>query len=368
MNFRASLIRSLVSDGHTLTLAAPADPNVTDLLSLGAKFIPIEISAHGKNPLTELFLLLKYILLLRRERPEIVLCYTAKPNIYGSIAARILDIPVINNISGLGSAFISGGWLTQILQLLYRFALNRSKCVFFQNPDDLKLFLSLKIINKPRSALLPGSGVDLNKFQQQPLPCLQLTADKSRDKTRKFVFLLIARVIKDKGIGEYVQAARILKKNYSQITCAVLGFIDEKNPNSIEPTQLKSWLDEGIVSYWGISRDVRLELRKADCVVLPSYREGTPRTLLEAASMGRPLIATDVPGCREVVIDNINGLLCLPKDANDLAKKMEQMLSMPDSQLQQMSEASRLLAEVRFDEQLVIGKYRTVLIDLLVSR
>lgn len=364
LNFRGNLIKSLIADGHTVILIAPVDEYVPALQALGAKFVELPMRAHGINPLTDLLLLWHFVLVLKRECPDVLLGYTIKPNVYGSLAANLLGIPVVNNIAGLGSAFIKGGCLRRIIQLLYRIALGRSKLVFFQNPDDLQLFLRLNLINFSQAALLPGSGVDIKKFQQSPLPCLQSTSEYVCMEKRNFVFLLVSRMLKDKGVEEYVRAARILKKHYPQVTWALLGSIDQANPNAIDPKKIDLWIEEGIVSYWGTSNDVRLQLTKADCVVLPSYREGTPRTLLEAAAMGRPLIATNVPGCREVVIDSMNGFLCLPRDANDLAKKMKQMLSISDSKLQYMSGASRKLVEDRFDEQLVIEKYRTVLNEL----
>lgn len=171
-------------------------------------------------------------------------------------------------------------------------------------------------------------------------------------------------MLKDKGVEEYVQAARWLKARHPQVQCALLGFMDGDNPTAISTAQMQAWVSEGVVSYWGTSTDVRVQLAQADCVVLPSYREGTPRTLLEAAAMARPLVATDVPGCREVVRHGINGLLCAPRDAQSLAKQMEAMLDMPDDALQQMATAGRQWVEQRFDENLVIDQYRKALREL----
>ena len=365
LNFRAGLIRALVADGHTVVLAAPADEHVPALLALGARFIDLPMRAHGTNPMADLALLGRFVRMLRRERPDVLLCYTAKPNVYGSLAAHALGIPVVNNIAGLGSVFIRGGWLARVLQHLYRFALARSRRVFFQNPDDLQLFLSLGLVAQPQTELLPGSGVDLHKFQPVPLPCLQGNAATQSADHRCFVFLLVARMLKDKGVEEYLQAARLIKVSHPQVECVLLGFMDSDNPNAISAQQMQAWVNEGVVDYWGNSSDVREQLAQADCVVLPSYREGTPRTLLEAAAMGRPLIATDVPGCREVVCDGLNGLLCKARDSQDLAKQMSRMLAMPDTQLQQMGYASRQWVEQRFDEQRVIEQYRNALNEVV---
>jgi glycosyltransferase involved in cell wall biosynthesis len=294
----------------------------------------------------------------------VLLAYTAKPNVYGSLAARWLGVPVVNNIAGLGSVFIKGGWLARMLKGLYRVALARSHRVFFQNPDDLKLFLEHRLVAHAQTALLPGSGVDLQKFRPVPLHCLQRTIPAQSAGQRRFVFLLVARMLKDKGVEEYVQAARWLKARHPQVQCALLGFVDGDNPTAISATQMQAWVSEGVVSYWGTSTDVRVQLAQADCVVLPSYREGTPRTLLEAAAMARPLVATDVPGCREVVRHGINGLLCAPRDAQSLAHHMAAILYMSDASLQKMGDASRQWVHTHFDEQIVIERYRQALTHL----
>lgn len=364
LNFRSGLIKALVADGHTVVLAAPADEHVPALVALGARFVDVPMNTHGTNPLTDLALLCRFIRLLQRERPDVLLAYTAKPNVYGSLAARWLGVPVVNNIAGLGSVFIKGGWLAGVLKGLYRLALARSHRVFFQNPDDLQLFLGHRLVASVQTALLPGSGVDLQKFRPAPLPCLQSTGPAQGADQQRFVFLLVARMLKDKGVEEYVHAARWLKPRHPQVECALLGFVDGDNPTAISAAQVQAWVSEGVVSYWGSSTDVRVQLAQADCVVLPSYREGTPRTLLEAAAMARPLLATDVAGCREVVHDGLNGLLCQPRDSQDLAQKMSRILALPEAQLQQMGHASRQLVEQRFDENLVIDQYRKALREL----
>jgi glycosyltransferase involved in cell wall biosynthesis len=364
LNFRSGLIKALVADGHTVVLAAPPDEHVPALVALGARFVDVPMHTHGTNPLTDLALLWRFVRLLQHERPDVLLAYTAKPNVYASLAARWLGVPVVNNIAGLGSVFIKGGWLARVLKGMYRVALARSYRVFFQTPDDLQLFLEHRLVAQAQTALLPGSGVDLKKFKPAPLPCLQSTGPQQSADHRRFVFLLVARMLKDKGGEEYVQATRWLKAHHPQVECALLGFVDGDNPTAISAAQMQDWVNEGVVSYWGTSTDVRVQLAQADCVVLPSYREGTPRTLLEAAAMARPMVATDVPGCREVVRNGINGLLCAPRNAQSLAKQMEAMLDMPDDALQQMATASRQWVEQRFDENLVIDQYRKALREL----
>ena len=368
LNFRSGLIKALLADGHQVVLAAPADEHVPTLLALGARFVDVQMNTHGINPLIELGLFWRFVRLLKRERPDVLLAYTAKPNIYGALAARWVGVPVVNNIAGLGSVFIQGGWLVGVLEGLYGLALVRSQRVFFQNPDDLQLFLDRRLVVHQQTALLPGSGVDLQKFSPVPLPCLQYTGPQTIVNPCRFVFLFVARMLKDKGVEEYVQAARELKARHPKVECAMLGFVDEDNPTAISAGQLQAWVDEGVVSYWGTSEDVREQLAQADCVVLPSYREGTPRILLEAAAMARPLVATDVPGCREVVKHGINGLLCAPRDAESLEQQMSYILAMPSSVLLQMGKAGRQLVRTNFDEKIVIDRYRDALASLYVAR
>jgi glycosyltransferase involved in cell wall biosynthesis len=359
LNFRSGLIKALLLQGHQVVLAAPADENVTALESMGARFVDLSMQTHGTNPLADLDLLWRFLRLIRVERPDVLLVYTGKPNVYGGLAGRWLGVPVVNNISGLGSVFIKGGLLARVLMTLYRFALTRAKRVFFQNPDDFRQFFEMGLVRAEQSAVLPGSGVDLQYFQPVPLPSLQWTDARNGQSRndRRFVFLLVARLLKDKGVQEFVEAARLLKSSYPWVEFTLLGFMDAQNPNAVSEEQLASWQANGWVTYWGSSADVREFLALADCVVLPSYREGTPRTLLEAAAMGRPLVATDVPGCREVVQHGFNGLLCRPRDSQDLADRMQDILQMPSEQLVQMGQASRQLVEAQFDEQRVIDAY-----------
>lgn len=363
LNFRSGLIKALVANGHTVILAAPVDENVPSLQRLGTCFIHLPMRTHGINPVTELILLWRFVNVIWREQPDVLLAFTAKPNVYGSLAAHFLGIPVVNNIAGLGSVFIRGGWLAFVLSNLYRLALSRSKRVFFQNPDDYQKFVEIGLVRSKQGTILPGSGVDLQRFKDVPLPSLQRAVEGSVQNlnNRPFVFLLVARLLKDKGLQEFADAARKLKPTYPWVEFALLGFKDSRNPNAVAEEKLAFWQEMGWVTYWGSSIDVRVSLAQADCVVLPSYREGTPRTLLEAASMGRPLIATDVPGCREVVRHGINGLLCRPRDSQDLAEKMKTMLLMSDANLAQMGKSSRHWVEERFDEKRVIESYMQVL-------
>jgi len=349
VNFRACLVRALQARGFEVAAVSPDDGYTARLSGLGCRHVPLAMDNKGTSPLKDAALLFRYLRLLRRERPDIYLGWTIKPNVYGSLAARMLGIPTINNVSGLGTAFLRDGWLTRVVKLLYRMALNRSACVFFQNRDDRDLFIGARLVRPEQARLLPGSGVDLDRFAAAPLA--PRTADEGP------VFILIARLLWDKGVGEYVEAARRVKARESRARFLLLGFLDVENRTAVPRETVEEWKREGIVFYLGQTDDVRPHIAAADCVVLPSYREGTPRSLLEAAAMARPLIATDVPGCREVVDDGINGWLCKAKNAEDLADKMLRFIAASQEQRLEMGRQSRLKAEREFDERVVIDAY-----------
>jgi glycosyltransferase involved in cell wall biosynthesis len=371
VNFRSGLIKALVAQGYEVVAVAPPDEFVNQLSALGCRFVPLPMANGGTNPLHDGLLLWRFWRLLKQERPDVFLGYTVKPNVYGSLAAHWLGIPVINNVAGLGAVFISGGWLVKVVRSLYRLALGRSTKVFFQNPDDRAMFVEGGLVRGELTELLPGSGVDLVRFAPPVLP-LQVkldypasSADKEchgADPTRhndltKFRFLLIARMLRDKGVCEYVEAARQLRKRWPNVEFCLLGFLDVQNPAAIARSDMDAWVAEGVVNYLGASDDVRAQIAMAHCIVLPSYREGTPRSLLEAAAMARPIITTNTVGCREVVDDGINGYLCKVRDAKDLADKMSQMLQLSCAQRSEMGLRGRAKMEAEFDEKIVIEKY-----------
>lgn len=356
-NFRSGLIRALVAAGYEVVAVAPHDEYAVRLREIGCRFIAMPMDNQGTHPGRDLTLLWRFYHLLKGERPAVYLGYTVKPNIYGSLAAQLLGVPVINNIAGLGAVFIKESWLTSLVRGLYRLALVRAAKVFFQNDDDRQMFVSSGLVPQAVTDLLPGSGIDLAKFVPVPLP--------GREACR---FLLIARMLWDKGVGEFVEAARILSARGIKAEFCLLGFLDVENPSAISRQQMSDWEAEGVVRYLAVSDDVREEIAQADCVVLPSYyREGTPRTLLEAAAMARPIVTTDAVGCREVVDDTINGYLCAPKDASDLADKMERIVSMAPDEREAMGRRGREKVEREFDEQIVISKYLSA-IEAVLSK
>jgi glycosyltransferase involved in cell wall biosynthesis len=356
LNFRAGLIDSLISSGYEVVAVAPKDEYVVKLELLGCRFVHLEMDNQGTHPIRDLLLLWRYLRQLKTEKPDLCLFYTVKPNVYGSLASSLCGIPFINNVSGLGAVFIQGGWLKWFVSALYRLAFRNSNRVFFQNRDDLGLFLENKLVKVALTDVLPGSGINLHRFTPT-----DYASRKSLNSP--FRFLLIARMLKDKGVVEFVNAAKLLQESGVKAEFCLLGFLDVQNPAAISSEQMKEWTDQGFVKYLGVSDDVREHIASADCIVLPSYREGTPRTLLEAAAMGKPIITANVVGCKEVVEHGINGLLCEVKNSQDLALKMIEMLLLSEDQRRLMGENGRLKMEKEFDENIVIQKYLQV-IDL----
>ncbi|MCY7271594.1 MAG: glycosyltransferase family 4 protein [Sphingomonas bacterium] len=345
-NFRKPIIEALVAAGFDVIAVAPADGQEARLEAMGARFRPIRMRGAGTSPVEDSRLLLDYIRLLREERPAMFLGFTAKPNIYGSLAARMTGIPMVATISGLGSAFLRGGLLGGLLLRLYRLALGGAKAIMFQNPADRELFIDRGIARPDQARLVAGSGIDLDRFVPAPI-----------DQHEHFRFLLIARLLLDKGIAEFVAAARIVRARYPHARFQLLGGTAADNPSAVPQADLERWAAESIVEQLGVSDDVRPYIAAADCIVLPSYREGLPRSLLEGAAMARPLIASAVPGCRDVVDDGVNGLLCEVRSVTSLAVAMERMLAMTVAERLAMGTAGRHKVEAEFDQILVANAY-----------
>jgi glycosyltransferase involved in cell wall biosynthesis len=345
-NFRMNLIKSLQASGHEIHTIAPHDSHTDFLTEQGCIHHDLKMDSRGANPVKDLALLLELGLLYARVRPDVILHYTIKPNVYGTMAAALLRIPVVNNVCGLGTVFLKQDAVSTIAKFLYRFSFRFARKVFFQNPDDLRLFVTENLVPASAVDLLPGSGIDLKRFTPHPF-----------NRNSKFTFLLISRLITDKGVLEYVDAVRKLKAEGIPARFQVLGAIDEEHKRGIPRSTVESWIREGDIEYLGTTEDVRPFIQQADCVVLPSYREGTPRVLLEASSLAKPVIATDVPGCNQVVEHEVNGLLCTIKDADDLAEKMHAMAQLDDKQLKELGRNGRNKMEKTFDESHVIEKY-----------
>lgn len=354
VNFRSGLIRSLLAQGYAITVAAPRDDHSAAIEALGCRFVALPMQRDGRSPFADVRLLFDFVRLFLREKPMVFLGYTAKPNIYGSIAAALTGVPAINNIAGLGRVFGERGLTHRILRALYRLALRRSTRVFFQNRDDLAMFVDTGLVTHGRVALLPGSGVDLARFSPAA------PAERSGP-----IFLLVARLLWTKGIAETVAAARQLRSRHPDATIKLLGFVEDGNPAFVSHADLQGWQRDGDIVYLGAANDVRPHLAAADCVLLPSYYpEGTPRSLLEAAAMGKPIVTCDMPGCRDVVVEGQNGFLVPPRDAAALATAMIRFCRLTPAQRAAMGRRSRQLAEERFDERIIHDSYAAALGDL----
>jgi glycosyltransferase involved in cell wall biosynthesis len=351
-NFRRGLVRALQAAGHEVLAIAPPDAYSDRLeTELGCRFVPILMENKGTNPIKDAQLTRRFVAVYKRERPDVVLHFTIKPNIYGTLAARLAGVPSINNVSGLGTVFIVENLVSKVARGLYRLAFQFPHKVFFQNNDDRELFIRYGLIKPALTGLVPGSGVDLARFR--PAPAV------AKAPGAPFTFLMVARVLYEKGIVEYFEAARQVRAALpaGAVRFQLLGALDEAGGVGVPRATFEQWLAEGNIDYLGTSDDVAAHLHRADCVVLPSYREGTPKTLLEAAACGKPLVTTDVPGCRETVQHGRNGYLCAVRSATDLADKLLTVAQLAPERLAALGAASRQLAEEKFDEQLVLRQY-----------
>ena len=352
MNFRLGLIRGLRRAGYEIVVAAPADGHAQKLVAEGVRFLPLPMTRSGMNPVKELRLLTRYGRLMREVRPAVYLGFTIKPNIYGSLAAATTGVPSINNVSGLGTMFLGGGGKAALARALYRLALRRSATVFFQNPEDLQSFVDSGTVRHGQARLLPGSGIDLDHYAPAPLP------------EGAPVFLFAGRLLADKGVREFVAAARLARDGVPGARFQLLGAPDPGNPSNIPEAQLDAWRTDGTVELLGEASDVRPHIARATAVVLPSYREGLPRVLLEAAAMGRPMIASDVPGCRTIVEPGNNGLLCSVRDPRSLADAMIEIAELSHGQRQAMGRAARATVERDYGEERVIEAYLEALREI----
>lgn len=351
IRFRGDLLQQMVACGHEVHAACPDfDSDVTTrgiLDGMGVITWTIPLSRTGLNPLRDAWTLVALLRLMERVRPAHVLAYTIKPVIYGMLAAGLRRVPGrAALITGLGYAFTEAGsgrrgLLRVLLQSLYRLALRTARVVIFQNPDDRRLFEEMKLVEAGRCRQVNGSGINLERFFPAGFP----------DPKQGVQFLLIARLLRDKGIREYVAAARRLRARHPDCRFHLVGWIDS-NPAAFKADEVEEWTREGIVQYHGRLEDVRPILAQAHVYVLPSYREGTPRTVLEAMAMGRPVVTTDAPGCRETVVEGENGFLVPVKAVEELATAMERFIVNP-ALIASMGKASRLLAVTRFDVQAV---------------
>ncbi len=353
--FRGDLLEELVRRGHEVHAAAP-EPGFEDALeAIGVRYWRVPLSRTGTNPLADLRGALGAIGLLRRLRPDILLAYAIKPIIYGSLAARFARVPaVFSVVTGLGSLFVDEGGKAGLLRTLalglYRAALKRNQAVFFLNRDDKRFFEERGSLPRfARAVVLPSEGINLGRFAPAPPP------------SGPPAFLLLARLIRHKGIAEYAAAAASLKAKYPEARFRLLGPTDT-NPSALSKEELRAWEAQGAIEYLGATEDPYAHLAACSVYVLPSYREGVPRSILEAMAVGRPIVTTDVPGCRETVVQGLNGFLVPPRDPRALAEAMERFIAEPRL-IAEMGRESRRIAEEKFD----VRKVNALILDAVIQ-
>jgi glycosyltransferase involved in cell wall biosynthesis len=345
LNFELPLIRELKNAKIHVLAVAPRDDASAKFESIGVPFREAAMDRRGLNPVHDIAFLRQLYTIYREEKPDIVFHNTVKPVIYGSIAASYAGVPsVLNMIPGLGYVFVDGGrkqrWLRALVRTMYRVSLRSSRKVFFQNPDDQDYFVRHRLVRRDQAQLTYGLGVDLEKFY--------FVEPQSRG-GGGCTFMLMSRLLWDKGVGEFVTAAAHVKGKFPTAKFILLGRIDAGNPSGISKSVVDEWCRSGTIEYLGEVADIRQILEKVDVVVLPSYyREGIPNSLMEAMSMGKSIITTDSPGCRETVVNDYNGLLIPPRDVDSLVSAMEFMISNTSRRLE-MGRNGRSLAEQRFD-------------------
>lgn len=340
-NFRLEVIQRILKEGHRVIISSPYGERINDLISEGCEYQEITLARHGMNPIKECVLIGTYIKLIRDVKPDVVLSYTVKPNVYGGIACSITKTPYISNITGLGTAIENGGLIQKILCILYKFGLRKAHKIFFQNKGNEEFFAN-KNIYKDKHIIIPGSGVNLDRYSPLDYP--------DDDETIKF--LMIARIMKDKGIDEYLSAAEFIKAKYPNTEFHICGFCEPEYEKCMEDIKNK-----GTIIYHGMVQDVREVLKDMHCTVLPSYHEGMANVLLESASSARPVIATNIPGCCETFDEGVTGFGCEAKSTQSLIDAIEKFLLLSHEEKAQMGKAGRVKIEKRFDRQIVVEAY-----------
>lgn len=342
-NFRKELVEALLRDGYEVIISSPYGERIDKLIEMGCKYEEIDIDRHGFNPLKEMRLLLKYRSLIKRIKPSIVLSYTIKPNIYGGIASTQLGVPYIANITGLGNALVSEGFKSKLLISLYSLALKKVNTVYFQNQSNLDYLTNVvNIGNKVR--LIPGSGVNINEF-----------AFKEYEQNRTINILYIGRIMYSKGIDELLEAIDMIHehKEYEHLRFQFLGFFEEESLRQ----RFNELSSVSSIEFYEHQLDIKIFIESAQAIILPSHHEGMSNSLLEAASTGRPLLASNIPGCKEIVDDGVNGFLFEPKDSVSIYESVKKFVSLSFEERQEMGRQSRLKVEREFDRNIVVNEY-----------
>ena len=352
-NFRLNLIKKFIHFGYEVCIVAPEDEYTEKIRATGLQVITVKkLKRSGNNPIQDFNLFLEYIKIYKALQPAFIFHYTIKPNIYGTLAAKICNIKSISITTGLGNAFSAKGGLFYFAKYLYKISSVYALEVWFLNSSDRSIFINNKIIPEYKSFILPGEGVDTSVF----MPALRYSENKTT------TFLLVSRMLYDKGIEEFVEASKLLVKKGYALSSSLLGKIDNDNPEAIALEIIKKWEYDGIVQYLGSTKDVKPYIENVDVIVLPSYSEGVPRILLEAASMEKPIITTKIPGCVEIVEDGVNGYLCEPKNIEDLAAQMEKLILLTIEERKKMGVAGRKKMLADFDEKIIINIYKETLL------
>lgn len=340
-NFRLEIVERFLADGHEVHISSPYGERIDDLVKLGAKYHEMQMERHGMNPKEELKILGRYKKLMKEIMPDIVLGFTIKPNMYGAIAAKKYHIPFVANVTGLGTAVENSGIAQKILILLYKYSFRGIRRVFFQNTENRQFFIDHKIAIDVHD-LLPGSGVNLERYPFQEYPM---------DGIIKFAF--ISRIMKEKGIDQYLEAAEIIKGKYENVEFHVCGFCESEYDGKLQEMN-----EKGIVIYHGMIRDVSGFMGEMHCIIHPTYYpEGISNVLLEACATGRPIITTDRSGCREVVEDGVNGYKIPQKDCRALVEAIEKFLGLSFDEKKSMGLNARTKVQCEFDRKIVVQKY-----------
>ena len=336
--FRRQLISALIEKGHEVIALTPYDIDVDNLKALGATLVETPIDRRGTNPITDYSLMKLYKKELKRINPDLVITYTIKPNVYGGLVCRQMKIPYVANVTGLGTAFESSGVLKKVATILNKTALKRAKVVFFENTKNRDAFVNTGIVAQGKTHVLHGAGVDLNHFSYKQYP-----------NNPEFRFLFIGRVMKEKGVDELLQSMKRLVSEGVQCSLDILGYYEENYKDILDEAVKEGWL-----RYHGNQPDVRPFIAACDCFVLPSYHEGMANTNLECASSGRPIITSNIPGCKEAIVEG-SGLLCEPKNVESLYKTMKEMIELSKKEREQMGRVGRKHMEDVFDKQKVVA-------------